>query len=125
MSGKLFSQARENVMHWIYAHLIGDYLLQTDWMATRKKTSHKACVAHVAAYMLPFLLTPFTWWQLLLVAGQHYAQDKTNFVVWFMKIKHSEGFTKEPFFPWSIILTDNIIHVLWMALVAAIPGWIT
>ena len=20
-------------MHWIYAHLIGDYLIQTDWMA--------------------------------------------------------------------------------------------
>ena len=24
-------------MHWIYAHLIGDYILQNDWLAEGKK----------------------------------------------------------------------------------------
>lgn len=24
-------------MHWIFAHLIGDYLIQNDWMALHKK----------------------------------------------------------------------------------------
>lgn len=24
-------------MHWIFAHLIGDYIFQNDWMAMNKK----------------------------------------------------------------------------------------
>jgi hypothetical protein len=106
-------------MHWIYAHLIGDYLLQNDWMALNKKKSSWICAVHVAAYMLPFLLCGLSWWQLALIAVHHFAQDRTNFVVWFMEIKGSEQFASGPCAPWSIIVTDNIIHILAIAAVTA------
>jgi len=107
-------------MHWIYAHLIGDYLLQNDWMAFGKKQKSWICAVHVAIYMLPFLFCNFAWWQLAIIAGQHFAQDRTGFVVWLMKVKGSEQFATGPCSPWSIIVTDNIIHILTIAVVASL-----
>ena len=106
-------------MHWIYAHLIGDFLLQNDWMAFGKKQKPWICAVHVAAYMVPFLFCDFVWWQLAIIAVQHYAQDRTDFVMWLMKAKGSEKFATGPCSPWSIIVTDNIIHILMIAVVAS------
>jgi hypothetical protein len=108
-------------MHWIYAHLIGDYLLQNDWMAQNKKKKDLACIAHVAAYMVPFLFCGFNWWQMLLIASQHYALDRTDFVAWFMAIKGSKAFRDGHYAPWSSVITDNILHILWIAIVAWLP----
>jgi hypothetical protein len=105
-------------MHWIYAHLIGDYILQNDYMAMGKKKSSWICGLHIAIYMLPFLLCGLNWWQFLLIAAQHFAIDRTGFVVWFMKIKGSGGFATGVCSPWSVIVVDNVLHILWMAWVA-------
>jgi len=99
------------------AHLVGDYIFQTDKMAIGKKTSSWVCLGHVAAYMIPFYLCNLTWWQLALIAVQHFAQDRTGFIVWFMKWKGSEQFATGPCSPWSIIVTDNVVHVMWIAAV--------
>jgi hypothetical protein len=107
-------------MHWIYAHLIGDFLIQTDWMAKGKKGSTFICLVHVAAYMVPFLLCGFAWWQLGLIALQHFFQDRTNFVVWFMETKGSAEFARPPMAPWSIVLTDNILHILFIAVIRSL-----
>jgi hypothetical protein len=107
-------------MHWIYAHLVGDYLLQNDWMALNKKQSSWHCFVHVLVYMVPFLFTGLLWWQIVLIGVQHYLQDRTQFVVWLMRIKGSEKFADGPCAPWSIIVTDNILHILFMAAVAAL-----
>ena len=107
-------------MHWIYAHLIGDYLIQTDWMANGKKRSSWICVVHVLTYLLPFLFTPLAWWQLALIGAEHFAQDRTAFVPWLMRVKGSAAFAQPPCGPWSVIVTDNILHVLFMAGVAAL-----
>lgn len=104
-------------MHCIYAHLIGDYLLQSDWMAKGKKVSSWICLAHVATYMIPFLFCGLVWWQLLLIGIQHFLQDRTAFIIWLMKIKGSAEFAKPPMAPWSIIVTDNIVHILFIAFV--------
>lgn len=104
-------------MHWIYAHLIGDYLLQNDWIANGKKTKSWICTIHVMVYMLPFLFTGLAWWKLLLIALQHWLQDRTNFVHWSMKVMGRHEFAVQPLAPWSIIITDNILHILWIALV--------
>lgn len=106
-------------MHWIFAHLIGDYLLQNDWMAFGKKQKSWICAVHVATYLLPFLFCDFAWWQLAIIAAQHFAQDRGNLVVWFMKWKGSELFAVGPCSPWSIIVTDNILHILTIAAVAS------
>lgn len=107
-------------MHWIYAHLIGDYLLQNDWMAKGKKTDSWICTIHVLTYMLPFLFADMNWRQLFLIALQHWLQDRTDFVFWSMKLMGRNEFVTQPLAPWSLIITDNIFHILWIALIAAI-----
>lgn len=108
-------------MHFIYAHLLGDFIIQTDWMAQHKKESSLRCGIHVLTYMIPFLLCGLLWWQLLLIAVQHYAIDRTHFVQWFMKVKGSEKFATNVCFPWSQIVVDNVLHILWMAFVVYMP----
>jgi hypothetical protein len=39
----------------LVCHAIGDYVLQSDWMANTKTKRSVACLAHVATYALPFL----------------------------------------------------------------------
>jgi len=107
-------------MHWIFAHLIGDYIIQTDWMATGKKRSWSIAAVHVLTYLLPFLFCGLTWWQLALIGTQHLVQDRTRLVVWLMRVKGSAAFARPPCGPWSVIVTDNILHVLWIASVAAL-----
>lgn len=104
-------------MHWIYAHLIGDYILQNDWMALNKKKKSFSALVHVITYCIPFVFCHLELWQILLIGIQHYFVDRTNFVVWFMKVKGSEKFATGPCSPWSIIVIDNILHILWIAFV--------
>jgi hypothetical protein len=103
------------ILPWIYAHLIGDFLIQNDWMSREKKKSSWVCLVHVLTYLIPFLFCGFTWWQLLAIGVQHFAQDRTGFVVWLMNIKGSGYFATGTCGPWSIILTDNILHILFIA----------
>lgn len=112
-------------MHWMWAHLIGDYLIQNDWMAQHKKdkgmTGNIRCGIHILTYMIPFLLCGFVWWQLALIAVQHYLIDRTHFVEWFMDKKGSHIFATNVCFPWSQIVVDNVLHVLWIAFIVWIP----
>jgi hypothetical protein len=98
----------------ILSHFIGDYLLQNDWMALNKKKNSLICLVHVLCYMIPFLFCHLSWLALVLIAIQHFIQDRTNFVLWLMKIKGSEKFATGPCAPWSIILTDNLLHIIWI-----------
>jgi len=111
-------------MHWFYAHLIGDYIIQNDWMAHNKKIKNLPCLVHVVTYMIPFVFCDLNWWQMLLIMFQHYAIDRTKFVGWFMEIKGSKQFRDGPLFPWSLIITDNILHILWIAFVVWIPTFL-
>ena len=102
----------------VLAHLCGDYLLQSDVMAFKKKESSWVCAYHVIMYMIPFLfLCDLLWWQLLAIAVQHYFQDRTRFITWLMKAKGSWKFATGGAAPWSIIATDNIVHMLWIYMV--------
>ena len=40
----------------IVAHLVGDYLFQSHWVATEKTKKNLPCLVHVLLYALPFLL---------------------------------------------------------------------
>ena len=103
-------------MNVYIAHLIGDYILQNDWIASRKKKSSLVCLLHVMLYLIPFLFSSLPWWKLGLIGLQHFIQDRTNIVVWFIKFKGGQQFCLPPMAPWSIIVTDNVIHVVFIAL---------
>jgi len=107
-------------MHWIYAHLIGDYLIQTDWMALNKKKSTWICVIHIITYIIPYLWTGLGLDKILLIGIEHFIQDRWNLVYWLMEKTGHNKFNKPPMAPWSIIVTDNILHILWVAWVASL-----
>ncbi|NIA19527.1 MAG: DUF3307 domain-containing protein [Xanthomonadaceae bacterium] len=99
------------------AHLFGDFVIQTDWMANNKKNSSWACGIHVGTYMLPFLVCGLHWWQLALIAVQHFAQDRSGFITWFLQTTGKREMTEAPMAPWSIIVVDNSFHLAWITAV--------
>jgi hypothetical protein len=60
----------------LLAHLVGDYLLQTDWMAAQKVRRLWPAIIHGLAYSLPFLLITRSPWALLVIAGTHAMLDR-------------------------------------------------
>lgn len=110
-------------MHWIYAHLIGDFIFQNDWMAQRKKHSSWVCLFHVLCYLVPFLWTPLAYWQLLVIGIEHFLQDRWQAVPYIMWVagKRKNGFLGPPLTPWSTIVMDQIFHILWIAWIVGGP----
>ena len=96
------------------AHLIGDFILQNDWMAGKKKQNHFVCLVHVLVYLVPFLLCSLKWWQILLIGIQHFAQDRTEFVFWWLKNwkKVPEEYWKE-----LPLYVDQAFHLVWIQIV--------
>jgi len=74
------------ITYWlILAHLFGDYVLQSDWMATHKTKSVGACLAHAVAYTLPFAFLTQDWAALLFISSTHFVIDHwrlARYVVW-------------------------------------------
>lgn len=69
----------------LLAHAVGDYILQSDWMATEKTKRSIAALAHVATYGLPFLFFRPSWRAYAVIVGTHFVIDRwrlARFVVW-------------------------------------------
>ena len=63
-------------MNQLLAHLAGDYLLQSDWMAREKTTRSLPAAAHAVAYTVPFLTLTRSPRRLALIAGSHFVIDR-------------------------------------------------
>lgn len=55
------------------AHFVGDFLLQSDWMATNKSKRLDALAFHAGCYSVCFL--PWGPWFAIATFGLHFAQD--------------------------------------------------
>ena len=84
-------------------------------MAKGKKENILIALVHACTYLIPFIFTGASMWQLFAIGLQHVYQDNSNFVIWFMRITGHKQFAEPPMAPWSIVLTDNIFHILWIA----------
>ena len=100
-------------VNWLIGHLVGDYLLQNDWQALNKKQSSYHCAVHVSFYIMAvFVFTQWPWWALLITAVCHFVQDRTGVIRWYMRIMGQEKFATGPCSPWSIIVVDNVFHLV-------------
>ncbi|MEM8494900.1 MAG: hypothetical protein AAF663_05890 [Planctomycetota bacterium] len=138
--------AREGVVavNWLIAHLVGDYLLQNDWLANHKKgrllppryddfgshdewwsaekawsTGMIACFIHATLYTAA--VAAFTWWPAWAIAAvfvTHFIQDRTAIVSWWMKTIGQKNFAQPPLAPWSVIVVDNVWHLLVLFLIS-------
>lgn len=101
----------------LLAHLVGDYLLQSDWMASRKVApgpndtyghaeSWAAALAHGITYTLPFLLITQHPLALLVIGGTHVLIDHYRLakqVIWLRNYLAPAGDNV----PWRIARTNQ------------------
>lgn len=109
----------------ILAHLVGDYILQSHWMATEKTKQSLAAAAHAISYTLPFLFLTTSAAALAFICGTHFLIDRfrlARFVVWFKngyafegKAVTGTGYRDDvpPWLSvWLLIIADNTIHLI-------------
>ena len=101
------------------AHLIGDWLLQTEWQAVNKDSDWKALAVHLLIYHLVVAVvllwgfdTPLAQVGIVLVPliVLHAIFDRRNFVRQLMKLLRI-AVTREPG-GWLIIAVDQALHLL-------------
>lgn len=110
----------------LVAHAVGDYILQSHWMATEKTKNSAAAAIHAATYTLPFLLITQSPAALAIVCVTHFLVDRfrlARFVVWLKngpwKPVTATGYQDDVpawLSVWLLIAADNIIHVVINAL---------
>ena len=114
----------------IVAHVIGDFVLQSDWMATEKTKRSVPALVHAATYTLPFLYFTRLPLPLLIIFGSHFVVDHwriSRYVVWAKNWLAPPGSNKPwaectatgypPDRPvwlsvWLLIIIDNLLHIL-------------
>lgn len=111
----------------ILAHLVGDYVLQSDWMASQKTKRLTVAIVHAIAYSLPFLALRPSLAAWLMIVGTHAIIDRwrlARYVVW---AKEWLAPTRPPplaecptgypadkpvwLATWLLILADNTLHL--------------
>jgi uncharacterized protein DUF3307 len=125
----------------LLCHAIGDYILQSHWMANNKTKSSKVALYHVLTYALPFLFLRPSLLAMLVIIGTHFLIDRfrlARFIVAFKnlffttpaeyerlsseaarilnrQIDMATGFPADcpPWLAvWLLIIVDNCLHVL-------------
>lgn len=107
-----------NLFTWLLiGHLVGDFLLQTNWMAARKTSSYAALLAHVTVYTLcvfTFALPAggISYEAMAVVFATHAFLDRRWFVrFWTRALNGAEGA------PWLNVVSDQCWHLLILALI--------
>lgn len=122
----------------ILAHLVGDYILQSHWMAQEKGKSSVAAGVHAVTYTLPYLLLTLNPLALAIICWTHFAIDRwrlARFVVW---AKNQIGPKRYAWadcsgtgYPsdvppwlavWLLIIADNTLHLICNGVALSITG---
>lgn len=116
---------------WIVlAHLVGDYVLQSHWMATEKTKHWLPAIVHGVTYTLPYALITQSPLALVVIGGTHIIIDRFRLARHVAWLKNQLGpkrsrprwaDAKATGYPsetpawlsvWLMIITDNTIHLL-------------
>lgn len=125
----------------LLAHLLGDYVVQSDWMSDQKTSRWWPAIAHAVSYGVPFLLAVADPVALAVIVVTHAVIDRyrlARYVVWAKNLMAPRGYnppwseckgtagyppSKPPFLAvWLMIIADNTIHIginsaaIWWAL---------
>lgn len=109
----------------IVGHLVGDFLLQTSWMAEGKAKKWAPlllhCIVYTSAICVSFLVAtgniPII--MIAIVFSSHVILDRRTFVAWWSKtimgVKNGKPV-------WLLIMVDQVFHVLILAGIAHYIG---
>lgn len=115
-------------MEQLLLHMFGDYITQTDWMATNKTKKSLAAIIHAAVYSLPFLLLGPSLMALLVIFSTHALIDRYRLARYVVYAKNwvtqpslkwadcsATGYHKDtpPWLAvWLLIVADNTMHLM-------------
>lgn len=105
----------------LVAHLVGDYLFQTEWMAKNKANHWGALLVHCSVYtaiitLFAFLFIPegISIWGVVIVFVTHVLLDRQKFVTfWYRHIMQ----VKDDRSGWLKIIIDQTFHLIVLAVV--------
>jgi hypothetical protein len=120
---------------FLVCHLVGDYLLQTDWQAAHKRgglgpnrESRRALLAHITTYTLAFapaliwLLDEIGGWVIgvaALIALPHMVQDDGRLLERYIAFIKGEPATRNAA---VVAVVDQSFHVVVLFLIALLAG---
>lgn len=110
----------------LVAHAVGDYILQSDWMANQKTRRTYAAAIHALAYSVPFLFLHPSSGAWGAIVATHFVIDRwrlARYVVWAKNWPATPPWREcaatgyPPDRPawmsvWLLIIADNTLHVL-------------
>jgi hypothetical protein len=114
----------------VLAHLVGDYLIQSDWMANEKTKHWWPAIAHGLTYAVPYLIVTRSPWALLVIAATHIVIDHYRLARHLSWIKNQVApktyrsawaeCTATGYAPdkpawmavWLMIIADNTVHLI-------------
>ena len=104
----------------IAAHLLGDFILQNDWMQKKSKSSF-VCSVHVLFYLIPFVAVAvwggLYWWAFAIIGIEHWLQDRFSLHIKWMKFYRQTTPDKWKEGP---LCVDQSFHVVSIAIVVVI-----
>jgi hypothetical protein len=113
----------------LLAHVVGDYVLQSDWMARHKTLRCLPALLHAAVYSLPFLVLSPSPVAVFIIVSTHFVIDRwrlARFVCRFTNLMapapdrswaacRTTGYSPdrpEWIRDWLLVIVDNTLHVL-------------
>ncbi len=102
-------------------HFVGDYLLQSDWMATNKTKNSAACLLHVAVYSAPFYFICDFAPLIVLISVTHFLIDRFRLAKYWMLLINWDWHQNSPDRPayisfWLLVIVDNTFHIIFNSL---------
>jgi hypothetical protein len=129
--GNITKEGDMTALGILLAHLVGDYLLQTHWMATKKVERWLPAIAHGLTYTVPYLFVTQSPAALVTIAGTHIVIDRyrlAKHLMWFKnqfaprahrptwaEAQGNAGYpanTPAWMATWLMIIADNTVHLL-------------
>ncbi len=115
-------------MEPLILHLLGDYVLQSDWMARNKTRATWPALCHATLYSLPFMAIGSMAAVAAIFAG-HLVMDRFRLARYLVWLKNCLGPSHTPWremsatgMPkdtpewlsvWILIAVDNTVHLTW------------
>lgn len=115
----------------LVAHAIGDYVIQSDWMANEKTKHSVAAFCHALTYSLALVFwADASWEAALFIAATHFAIDRwrlARYVCWGKNLFSPSAYrypwsecsatgyhnSRPPWLSvWLMIIADNVLHVI-------------
>lgn len=110
----------------LFCHMIGDYVIQNDWMALEKTKRWWPAIVHGVTYTLPFLFITQSPLALFVICSTHVVLDHTyavRHIIWARNQLAPKAY-RPPHTPtgfnvdrpdwiavWLMIIVDNLAHI--------------